>query len=225
MFTPRQTYVMRLWPYIEETSLAAANDLDVDFWVPPATIQGTLDGLGGKYVALYNCPSDFGVDQTVGLYQRRRGNYVVNWGMATFGGVIRETDIAGVAPFSHIDGRTTSPRKVAFSAITDGTSKTLMMSECLKAHSPEDNDWRGDIHNNEGVFRFHTIQTPNSSAADVIANGWFQETGDPAMPAIAGAFGKQQSAARSRHPGGVNALALNLWQALGTMDGAEAINP
>ena len=57
------------------------------------------------------------------------------------------------------------------------------------------------------------------------------------MPAVAGAFGRQQNAARSRHPGGVNALmcdgsvdfysseiALNIWQALGTMDGEEAIS-
>ena len=113
-FTPRQTWVMHLWPYIEESSLAEANNLDVDFWVPPVTIAGTLNGLGGKYVALYYCPSDVGSDQVVGPYQRRRGNYVVNWGSATFGGPFRETDLAGVAPFSHIEGRTTNPRKVAF---------------------------------------------------------------------------------------------------------------
>ena len=44
--------------------------------------------------------------------------------------------------------------------ITDGTANTLMMSEYLIAYTPIDEDWRGDIHNDEGVFRFHTIQTP-----------------------------------------------------------------
>ena len=110
------------------------------------------------------------------------------------------------------------------------------MSEYLLAHSNQDNDWRGDILNNEGVHRFHTIQTPNSSAADVIANGWFQETGDPKMPAVAGSFTKQQNAVRSRHSGGVNAvlcdgsvdfvvdtIALLVWQALGTMNGGEVV--
>jgi prepilin-type N-terminal cleavage/methylation domain-containing protein/prepilin-type processing-associated H-X9-DG protein len=237
LFTPRQSWVMHIWPFIEETALADANDLKIDFYVPPVTIPGTLNGLGGKYVPLYYCPSDQGSDQVVGTYQRRRGNYVVNWGEATFGGAIRENTLGGIAPFSHIDGRTSNPRKVSFNDISDGTAKTLMMSEYLKAHSPEDNDWRGDIQNNEGVFRFHTIDTPNSSVADVIANGWFQFIPDPLMPAVAGAFGSQKNAARSRHPGGVNALlcdgsvdfytseiALNAWKALGTMDGEETVS-
>lgn len=238
LFTPRQSWVMHLWPYIEETALAEANDIKVDFWVPPVTIENSLEGLGCKYVPLYYCPSDAqGVDQFEDRYNRRRGNYVVNWGVATFGGVFRESDIAGVAPFSHIDGRPETPRKASYADITDGTAKTLMMSEYLKAHTPKDWDWRGDIQNNEGVFRFHTIQTPNTSVHDVIASNWFRDTGDPLMPAIAGTFSRQQNAARSRHPGGVNALlcdgsvdfysndvALNPWKALGTMDGEETID-
>jgi prepilin-type N-terminal cleavage/methylation domain-containing protein/prepilin-type processing-associated H-X9-DG protein len=238
LFNPRQSWVMHVWPYVEETALAEANDLKIHFYVPPVTIPGTLNGLGGKYVPLYYCPSDpNGSDQVVGDYQRRRGNYVVNWGVAIFAKVVRDRDLQGIAPFSHIDGRTTAPRKVSFNDITDGTAKTLMMSEYLRAHSPQDNDWRGDIQNNEGVFRFHTIQTPNTSVHDVIANGWFQPIPDPLMPAIAGAFESQQNAARSRHPGGVNALlcdgsvdfyssdiALNAWKALGTMNGEEAVS-
>ena len=61
-------------------------------------------------------------------------------------------------------------------SITDGTSNTLMMSEYLMAKSHDDNDWRGDIHNDDGVFRFHTINTPNSSAPDDRELGWFQAT-------------------------------------------------
>jgi prepilin-type N-terminal cleavage/methylation domain-containing protein/prepilin-type processing-associated H-X9-DG protein len=234
---PRQTWVMRVWPYIEQNSLASRNDLKIDFYVPPVTIANTMNGLGGQPVPIYNCPSDIGIDQTSGYYQRRRGNYVINWGNATYGGAIIESLLLGVAPFSHIGGRRETPRIVKISSITDGTSNTLMMSEYLKAHSPDDNDWRGDIHNDEGVFRFHTIQTPNSTAADVIANGWFQEIGDPLMPAVAGSFARQQNAARSRHTGGVNALhcdgsivfysdsiATSVWQALGTMDGGETFN-
>ena len=113
-----------------------------------------------------------------------------------------------------------------------------MMSEYLIASTPEDLDWRGDIHNNEGVQRFHTLQTPNSSAPDLIKNGWFQDNGDPAMPATAPSEDRlQQNAARSRHNGGVNALncdgsvafhsdgiALLVWQALGTMDGGETVS-
>ncbi|MCA9185848.1 MAG: DUF1559 domain-containing protein [Pirellulaceae bacterium] len=228
---PRQTFVMHLWPFIEETSLASANDMDKPFYVPPGTIGGTLNGLTGKFVPTYYCPSDQGADQTVGNYQRRRGNYVVNWGNATYGQVVEPV---GIAPFSHIRGDRRNPRITNFKHMTDGTSKTLMMSEVLKAWSEQDNDWRGDIQNDDGVFRFHTLLTPNTSAPDVIESGWFQPTGDPTMPAVAGAGNKQVTAARSRHPGGVEVLYcdgsgrfvnsdvdLVTWQALGSMDGAE----
>jgi prepilin-type processing-associated H-X9-DG protein len=112
-----------------------------------------------------------------------------------------------------------------------------MMSEYLIASTPEDLDWRGDIHNNEGIHRFHTIQTPNSSAPDRMPGNWFVDNGDPAMPAVGEETGKQQNAARSRHSGGVNALhcdgsvafyvdgvSTSVWQALGTMNGAEKGN-
>lgn len=228
---PRQTWVMFLWPYIEENNLSDRNEIDTPFYEPPGTIHGTMNGVTGQYVSIYYCPSDEGVDQTVGNYQRRRGNYVVNWGNSTYG---QRLEPEGKAPFSHIRGNRSDPRKTKFADITDGTSSTLLMSEVLKAWSPEDNDWRGDIHNDDGVFRFHTKLSPNTSAPDVIEGGWFQPTGDPAMPAVAGGRTAQVTAARSRHPGGVNSvlcdgsvrfvnddIALNVWQAMGTMNGSE----
>lgn len=228
---PRQTFVMFLWPFIEETGLNSANDTDTHFYQPPATIGGTLNGLTGQFVEMYYCPSDIGGDQTQGNYQRRRGNYVVNWGNSKYGQV---SEPSGIAPFSHIDGNRSTPRSTSFKKITDGTSKTLLMSEVLKAWSPDDNDWRGDIHNDDGVFRFHTLLAPNSSAPDIIQNGWFQKNDDPLMPAVAGGRNEQVTAARSRHPGGVNTaycdgsvrftgndVAFNAYQALGSMNGEE----
>jgi prepilin-type N-terminal cleavage/methylation domain-containing protein len=236
---PRQTWVMRIWPYIEQNNLSSRNNLAVEFYNPPVTIHNTMNGLGGQFVPMYYCPSDQqGVDQNVGQYQRRRGNYVVNWGVAKYplSGTFKDADLVGFAPFSHIEGRRWNPRKTDLGDVTDGTSNTLMMSEYLIAQTPEDVDWRGDIHNDEGVFRFHAIQTPNSTVADTIESGWFRQNGDPAMPAVAGS--QQQNAARSRHVGGVNALhcdssvtfytdgiAINVWSALGTMNGEEAATP
>ena len=228
---PRQTWVMFLWPYIEEVALDSQNEVKEHFYRPPGTIAGTLNGLTGQYVSLYYCPSDIGNDQTSGNYQRRRGNYVVNWGNSKYG---QSKEPFGKAPFSHIAGNRADPRKTSFAKITDGTSKTLMMSEVLKAWSVEDNDWRGDIHNDDGVFRFHTLLTPNSSAPDIIQSGWFQKNDDPLMPAVTGGRSAQVTAARSRHPGGVNAahcdgsikfyandVAFDLWQAIGSMNGEE----
>jgi prepilin-type N-terminal cleavage/methylation domain-containing protein len=229
----RQTWVMYVWPYIEETNLAAANVITNHFYVPPATINNSMNGLCGKFVAIYYCPSDGGVDQTQGTYQRRRGNFVVNYGNSLYGQVAEPKE---KAPFSHVKGDRGQPRKTEFADFTDGTSNTLLLSECLKAWSPDDNDWRGDIHNDDGEFRFHTRLSPNTSAPDVFESGWFQPTGDPKMPAVAGAAASQVTAARSRHPGGVNAvlcdasarfvsdnIALDVWQAMGTMNGSEVV--
>jgi prepilin-type processing-associated H-X9-DG protein len=161
---------------------------------------------------------------------------VVNWGNTTYGFPLEPL---GLAPFSHIRGDRSMPRKTKLADVTDGTSNTLLLSEVLKAWSSEDNDWRGDIHNDDGVFRFHTKLSPNTSAPDVIESGWFQATGDPAMPAVAGAGSAQVTqvtAARSRHSGGVNVvlcdgstrfvsddIALDAWQAMGTMNGGETV--
>ena len=225
--SPRQSWVMHMWPFIEESPLDDRNNFNRDFFVAPGTIHYTLNGLTGKYVSLYYCPSDIGSDQSVGEYQRRRGNYVVNWGNVTYGWPL---ELEGIAPFSYIAGVSTKPRKTRLGDMTDGTSRTLLISETLKAWSNEDNDWRGDIQNDQGGFRFHTRMTPNTSAPDIIKGGWYRPNVDPSMPAAAGS--QQDSAARSRHPGGVNAvlcdgsvhfideaISLQPWKEMGSMDG------
>ena len=226
--SPRHTWVMRLWPYIEQRVLSDRNSLNSAFFVEPATVGYTLDGLTGQFVPLYYCPTDeIGSDQTRGRYQRRRGNYVVNWGNVPYGWPIEDI---GLAPFSHVKGRSNEPRVTELADITDGSSNTLMMSETLKAWSEEDNDWRGDIQNDQANFRFHTITTPNTSAPDIIKSGWFRRNDDLLMPAAAGSW--QYYAARSRHPGGVNAamcdasvrfvsetIVLQTWKDMASMDG------
>ena len=107
-----------------------------------------------------------------------------------------------------------------------------MMSETLAAWSQADNDWRGDIQNDDGVFKFMTLLTPNSSAPDVV--NWAIPNNDPLMPVSTA--GLEYSAARSRHTGGVNAslcdgsvrfvsnsISLGTWEALGTMNGGEVV--
>ena len=226
---PRQTWVMHLWPFIEQTSLQMKNNFTIPFHEPPATVHGTMNGLCGARVPLYYCPSDSGVDLTNGTYQRTRGNYVVNWGNTPYE---TTTGVTAKAPFWHMPNVYRTPGVTRMASITDGTSNTLLLSEYLMAKSPDDNDWRGDIHNDDGVFRFHTIRTPNSTIQDIVQSGWFVNNGDPLMPAVAG--NPQQNAARSRHTGGVNAAVCDgtirffrnsidttAWQRLGTMDGGE----
>jgi len=236
--TWRQTWVMYVWPYIEQSNLANASNYKERFHESPNTIGNTLNGTTGRRVPIYLCPSDTGtVDQNIGYYQRTRGNYVVNWGNVWYGQrdsdpVLYTLSPSSKAPFNNINGDRTRPAKVTFASITDGTSNTLLLSEYLMAKSANDNDWRGDIHNDDGVFRFHTLLTPNTSSPDIILNGWYQSTGDPLMPAATGTA--QRNAARSRHTGGVNAarcdgstgfvsnsISLAIWQAMGSMNGGE----
>jgi prepilin-type N-terminal cleavage/methylation domain-containing protein/prepilin-type processing-associated H-X9-DG protein len=228
---PRQTWVMYLWPYIEQTTLAQQNDYKQPFYLPPGTISGTMNGLCGQFVAQYNCPSDIGNEQDGGTtYERTRGNYVINWGNATY-----DTDppLTGNAPFYHIAGQHRVPGTVTMGHISDGSSNTLMLSEYLMAWSEQDNDWRGDIHNDDGVFRFHTLNTPNSSVPDNVS--WAIPNGDKLMPVTTTT--PEQNAARSRHSGGVNTcfcdgsvrfitndIALTTWSAMGTMDGGEDVD-
>jgi prepilin-type N-terminal cleavage/methylation domain-containing protein/prepilin-type processing-associated H-X9-DG protein len=229
---PRQTWVMYLWPYVEQDNLARQINLtNQQFYLPPATIGNTLNGLCGAKVPIYYCPSDNGsdLDSASAYYQRRRGNYVVNWGNAKYD----TPPPSALAPFYHVNGNRSTPGKVTMASITDGTSNTLMMSETLMALSHDDNDWRGDIQNDDGVFKFMTLTTPNSSAPDVV-NWAVGPANDPYMPYSTS--GAEYSAARSRHTGGVNvalcdgsirfftnSTSLTTWQYMGTMNGGEVV--
>ena len=239
----RQTWVRFLWPYIEESNLTFHDDPKKPFYVPPCTVYNTLKGLTGADLPLYYCPTDIvgaDLDAPSQQYDRRRGNYVVNWGNVKYPldpDSDKGADVAGWptspnAPFAHKNNNRSKPTIVKLADITDGTSNTLLMSETLKALSHDDNDWRGDIQNDDGVFKFMTITTPNSSAPDYV--DWAIVNSDPLMPVVANA--PQYSAARSRHAGGVNAslcdgsvrfisndINLVTWQALGTMNGGEVI--
>ncbi|MCI0463212.1 MAG: DUF1559 domain-containing protein [Gemmataceae bacterium] len=238
--TRRQTYVMYLWPYFEQDNLGRRQDYRIEFYNSPGTIHFTLNGTCGQRVPLYLCPSDNGqIDQNVGRYQRTRGNYMVNWGNALYDDRRAAPATTAVAqnfgPFYHTGGIRSNPGKVTLQNITDGTSNTLLMSESLIARVASDNDWRGDIHNDDGVFRFHTVVTPNSSAPDLISSRtFFRVDPDPLMPVALGF--PQRAAARSRHAGGVNAamcdgsvrfvsnnIALATWQAMGSMAGGEVV--
>ena len=237
----RQTWVMHVWAYVEQSALASKNDLTQHFYNPPGTIGNTMNGLCGAHVPIYLCPSDNGViDQNSGFYQRTRGNYVVNWGNVYYDytgsvapGVATSVNFG---PFYHEGGSRSKPGKVTIASITDGTSNTLMLSEGLIAKSPADNDWRGDIHNDDGISRFQTLLTPNATDPDwVNSTSFFQQNGDPLMPIALNA--RQRAAARSRHTGGVvtancdgsirfvrNSIPIATWMAMGTMAGGEVIN-
>ena len=143
--------------------------------------------------------------------------------------------LAGSAPFRNKNYVT--PVQSALKDITDGTSKTLLMSEIILGLNDSDNSARGDIFSDgfsgteafAGCSKFMTRNTPNSGTPDQTSKG---VATDPAW--VSGT--DWNVSARSRHPGGVNVVmcdgavrfvsdnvALTTWQQLGNMNDAQVI--
>jgi hypothetical protein len=137
----------------------------------------------------------------------------------------------GIAPFGYKDHTSRDqPRSSSFKHFTDGTSKTLLLSEVIMAANDGDYDIRGDMLNDDRpCTMFMTINTPNTSVPDV--SQWIVAAGNPPGSQSSGPAHK---AARSKHSGGVNVImadsslqfitndiASDVWRAMGTMNGNE----
>jgi prepilin-type N-terminal cleavage/methylation domain-containing protein len=192
---PRHSWVAHLWPFIEQGNTANlyGNVATQQFYLPNATIFNTMKGACGVKVPQYYCPSDFGadLDDPSQTYDRCRGNYVVNWGP---NGIYIAPTRPG--PFSDVNGNPATPLTVSFANITDGTSNTLLMSECLMAQSHYDNDWRGDIQNDQGNSAFRpssrrTVprRTSSTAAGSSRVRRWGRRRRPPPISTMAPAAG------------------------------------
>jgi prepilin-type N-terminal cleavage/methylation domain-containing protein len=240
---PRGVWVSVLWPYVEQTALAAAYDYTTHFYLPPNTIGGgsattaNLNGPTGRTVKIYYCPSDRSNAVNISpadLYFRARGNYHVNFGSVAFPSAT--TNVQAWGPFGFKDFVTnTLPRYSRLAEIVDGTSNTLLVSEQLTPLDA-DADHRGDIQNDDwSCTYFSTLLTPNTLSPDVLKSGFCTSRPERKMPCVVGA--NSMKAVRSRHPNGINAancdgsvrfvtnnIALATWQALGSMNGGDQIS-
>ena len=230
----RSTFVLRLWPFMESTSLAANINWNNDNY------NGA--GRNDQPQKYYYCPSDKPNSLARNLNgfqeQRTRGNYLVNAGRTTF----FYLPTTPVFPFRRTDGdHTSTPPKwggapfnlqtnSTFGRIKDGLSNTLAQAEVLFSENPSEDDNRGDFFNDDLGWGFMTLRTPNSSIPDTLRacrNG-------PYVPCVfvsGGARAPVDIAARSNHTGGVNAsrldgsvslytstISIDGWQALGTSE-------
>ncbi|MEX0791919.1 MAG: DUF1559 domain-containing protein [Pirellulaceae bacterium] len=217
---PRHTWVVEIWPFIEQSALADQYDPVQPFHVAPHVNLGATTGLCAQTVDMYFCPSEKGPTLWRGDdYWRSRGNYVANFGFTAGADAARRS-----APFTKND----KARKM--SDIIDGTSNTLLLSELIM---PTENhfDFRGDIFNDDGPgSAFMTNNTPNSG----IDNPQACVNEAPNPPCATDTGSPHHIAARSRHPGGVNAaladgsirfvgetIALDIWIGAGSTGGNE----
>ncbi|MEX0642867.1 MAG: DUF1559 domain-containing protein [Pirellulales bacterium] len=246
----RHSWVPYLWPYVEETSLAARYNYNVAYALPPNgyrlthSVQSEIDNApSNQPIALYYCASDRGNGLGRNRYATIRGNYVANWGPFVFQPDLTKADVKVLvdrkvrAPFGFKDyASRNQPLRSNFKDFTDGTNATLLLSEEIMHPRDESIDGRGDMLNDVGDELFMTVSTPNSSDPDMQWGGWCEWT--PVTPcATAGGPSPRRenySIARSFHVGGVNAayadahvtfvnndIALDAWKALSTMNGQE----
>jgi prepilin-type N-terminal cleavage/methylation domain-containing protein len=208
-------FLCALLPFMEQQSLAdgfsAAAKTGLNPWAAnaksawPKTVQG-------QSVAAYLCPSD-------GLGGLTKGSTSGVKGADPNGMQLFLTNYLGIFDGYHDEDTwysTSSTSRAVFgyerqtriADIRDGTSNTLMIAEYLTGLK---DDIRGyAITSRSGSQLLHVALTPNASSSDVLLNNpaiCFSSMNQPDMnlPCICN-NGPFTSAARSRHPNGVQAV-------------------
>ena len=237
------TWQVAVLPYLEETALGAMyQDFGgLDDTHPWYHEEPNLTNVSAKRLTVATCPSDkISTPFPWGPQGMTKHNYVVNYGPTGLeknlyeipnGGWTQVALLKGVkyegAPFE-------SRKTIKLSRITDGTSKTLLMSEVLQG---ENSDIRGLTWWGDGAG-FSTYLAPNSSLPDVsVYASYCDVTENDLRPCVQQTHANPEMyGARSKHPGGVNvalcdssvrfvndSIDLDAWRALSTTHGAEII--
>jgi len=264
------TWLLFTLPGVEQQALFNAWNFTGDYkWYQSATMDTPMRYAGvcnitvsSTRVPAYMCPSDGNGTSLVAIGPTLNGvvmrvtsqNYVVNFGNTVSTQPVTYNNITfGGAPFTELDAPTLtaagSPTSVGmngqvvvpFSAITDGLSNTLMVSECVvgtgsNATAPYDLrgfSWWGSASN------FTAAITPNSSQPDVLESASYCVYPYQMNPPCVGATATVVlfNGVRSRHPGGVNSLFCDgsvkfiknsispvTWRGVSTTRGGEVIS-
>ncbi|MGL6195737.1 MAG: DUF1559 domain-containing protein [Thermoguttaceae bacterium] len=241
----RHTWVPRVWPFIELTSLASQYNFNVGFYAEPNCVYndpGKLTPINTPQ-AIYYCPSDRpGAVWRGDGYSGSRGNYVVNMGNDWFWNPAydamphKNPGWLGAPFYLNIS--------VSIGEITDGLSNTMLLSELLCA---EDGafDFHGQLFNDEGPGPgFMTVTGPNSKTPDsafcyVAGHGSELNTKNKRIPCTGQPLSgdERYQAARSNHTGGVNVcmadgsvrfasetVSIDIWRAAGSTKGGESVS-
>ncbi|MEI6239133.1 MAG: DUF1559 domain-containing protein [Planctomycetia bacterium] len=237
-WTQRRTFVVSLWPFLEQTGLANAYDPTRGFYDTRSNASGRSNlQLVATPIASYYCPSDRpGAMWKGDGFVRCRLNYVSNWGPQY---IFNSTpSVIRTAPFGLLSVgsggfATCVPYRTKFGEITDGLSKTLMLSEMRTPIQDTTTDSRADGMSDGGCSWFMTGNTPNSGIDNT--PGCDQSLDQATMPCVTTAH--SWLTARSRHADGVNAVfcdgavafvkdsvTLVTWRSLSTMNTADTIN-
>ncbi|MDY0170322.1 MAG: DUF1559 domain-containing protein [Thermoguttaceae bacterium] len=247
-------WCVRLFPYIEQQALA---DILNSVWKAPNTTywrfpSGSFASNGSPAellpvyqtaISSWQCPSDPTSATRTGTRQNSRISYAANLGVGPMQGTIvpparlltglsSDERVQGVFGYNH------GPR---ISAIIDGTSNTMMLSELICGG---ERTIRCAQYYDEGPI-FSADYCPNDLTPDLTRHCDPVDANQGRAPCLpGGGYGGGSltklnmcvHTARSRHPGGVNvamcdgsvrfvseSIALRIWQSLATPDGGEVI--
>jgi prepilin-type N-terminal cleavage/methylation domain-containing protein/prepilin-type processing-associated H-X9-DG protein len=245
------TWLVYALPYVEQQPLFNAwNSGGINSPGVPAGYDFDLRYFGTANVTVtstrlnvYLCPSDLTnapISSAVNgiTYSCTSQNYAANFGNTT----VLQADYQGVrflgAPFVDIGsplGDYDQPARatVGFTAIADGLSNTMLLSEVVVGQGQDLRgfSWWGD------AATYEAFATPNSSFPDVLFSPIYCINQSPNPPCtVATTALPEMYAARSRHPGGVHvAMAdgsvrvakdtvnLMVWRRMSTAAGGEVI--
>jgi len=183
------------------------------------------------------CPSDEPQTNTQFVNGATYHNYVANFGntnhnLISCPGLPSATCVKYLgSPFLSEDTDPPVAKVTPFKKISDGLSKTLMVSETVQGH---DQDLRGFTWWGWSTG-FETFSSPNSNDLDYLQQLQYCVKASPNPPCgVASGPNFMRAAARSRHPGGVNAIMcdasvqfvvddvdLATWRAASTIKGEE----
>ena len=205
------TWMVSMLPYVEQASLA---EKWVYFdWYSSANNQRVTK----QRLSVFTCPSDTEVAHSTISYITSH-NYVANFGNTGYSYAIGNgprvvVDQNGVlfkgAPFMmsrHPSAAPLDKETTGFAEIDDGLSNTLLFSETKQGKYVVKADLRGFTWWGNQCW-FMTYLPPNTSQPDIVEHVNWCDPSWPNAPCIAPhtATMPMTSAARSDHPGGVNA--------------------
>ena len=231
---PRTGYLVESLPYLEEGTILGQMNMDA----PGCGVWGWGNNLSiiKTLVPIFICPSDQG--ESIGAAPGPGGNKSAKSNYLAFFSGNNQKDSAAINDVVSMRAVFGQNRGAKMKEITDGTSKTLMVSEYLKGPSTELRGLYGVDH--PGMSQIYTVFTPNSSSPDVLypdPGAWksYPEAGLPSKYGLSSGV-DGTAGARSAHAGGVFVLMcdssvhfatddvdLILWKSLRTIAGGEII--
>ena len=221
----RSCWISPLLPFYEQTTMWA----QVSSYLTPAapTPYTCQQSFASVHVKSWRCPSDPNSPKLSALGQGVHSNYVAchGNGYATPTADPRGLDLNGI--FYGIS-------KTSFAHITDGTSNTAFLSECLVRQDTTSHDIRGRVWNSiHACMTFTTMYPPNSTVGD---NPQTYCVVEKKMPCATASNTNAYIIARSQHPAGVNTAMADgsvrmitnnissvAWLAMGTREGGEVV--